>query len=82
MSAFSSRTSGYKAGVLLLFLASIVFIVGYTSPYWAGAELTSSLGGLVTTTYYEGIWMLCISVEAVGYGATSGASYGLFGFRE
>lgn len=82
MSAFSSRTSGYKAGVLLLFLASVVFIVGYAGPYWASAELIKTLGGLVTTTYSEGIWMLCISVEAIGYGATSCAAYGLIGFRE
>lgn len=78
MSAFTSRTSGYKAGVFLLFFASIVFIVGYASPYWASAELT----WLAATTSSEGLWMMCLSLNLAGYTKTDCVPSGLLRFRE
>ena len=81
MSAFTSRTSGYKAGVFLLFFASIVFIVGYASPYWASAELTW-LAAPFAATSSEGLWMMCLSLNLAGSTETDCVLSGLLRFRE
>lgn len=34
MSAFGVRSRGYQAGILLLYIASSLFIIGIVSPMW------------------------------------------------
>lgn len=76
MSAFSSRSSGYKAGVLLMVLAFCVFVVGYGAPYWASktTQYGTSFGG-AELKIHEGPLMLCVSASAFGYSSTSCSSY-------
>lgn len=75
MSAFSSRSGAYKGGVFLLFLAVVVYIVGFVVPFWAGFSVS---GGGATASAHEGIWMLCSQASAFGSSATS---CGTFGFN-
>ncbi|XP_076470736.1 uncharacterized protein LOC143300729 [Babylonia areolata] len=74
MSAFSSRTGGYKTGVFMLFLFTIVFLVGFSAPFWTHSEKLD--GSVDQFTCDEGLWMICTSVkfyvvafeECIGYG--------------
>ncbi|KAK7114583.1 uncharacterized protein [Littorina saxatilis] len=62
MAIFSSRPSGYKAGVFLLFFAVVVFIVGYAAPTWASADTFLSI------KIHAGLWMTCTFVSLDGHG--------------
>ncbi|XP_076470731.1 uncharacterized protein LOC143300728 [Babylonia areolata] len=68
MSAFSSRTGGYKAGVLLLFFTTALFLVGFGAPFWATTESRQDYYDLV---YDQGLWMHCVTTEA-HYGSARG----------
>lgn len=52
MAGWAMRTSGYKLGVLLLFLGSLLYVIGYASPFWAdfGDDWSS------------GLWMTCYRI--------------------
>ncbi|KAK7484839.1 hypothetical protein BaRGS_00023882 [Batillaria attramentaria] len=50
MAAFTARSGGYKAGVFLLFFASVMFAVGFATPYW-----------MVYGRKHVGLWMTCLS---------------------
>ncbi|XP_070196992.1 uncharacterized protein [Littorina saxatilis] len=65
MSEFSSRSSGYKAGVVLLFFSAIAFFVGYTTPFWfyyaASSEHLIKKERSSDYSRSEGLWMMCES---------------------
>lgn len=75
MSAFSSRSGAYKGGVFLLFLAVVVYIVGFVVPFWAGLSVSGA--GFAQRTH-EGIWMLCSKTSAFGSSSTSCGTFGFY----
>ena len=54
MAGWASRTSGYKLGVFLLFLGTLLYVIGYASPYWAvfDVDVASGLWMACYTTYF------------------------------
>ncbi|KAK7089219.1 uncharacterized protein [Littorina saxatilis] len=69
MSVFSSRTSGYKAGVMILFVSAIAFFVGCATPFWY------YYAPLPTYFRYDGLWMLCSSGTIFGYSQNDCSTY-------
>ena len=87
MSTFDSRNLGYKAGVILLLVATVLFIIGFATPYWSQAENTFSarifsVNYTYTETFNEGLWMMCVSGEVVLLSAHGCGYHGVIGFRE
>ena len=82
MSAFDSRTQGYKAGVILLFVAAVLFLIAYATPYWSQASKTFADAFGIKVEYSEGLWMMCISGQIATVSSTECGQYGVIGFRE
>ena len=59
MTTFSSRPTGYKLGVVGLFLVTIVFIVGFAAPYWY--ENHHLLPNPDSASGHQGLWVICLS---------------------
>ncbi|KAK7088553.1 uncharacterized protein [Littorina saxatilis] len=57
MGVLSQRHTGYKAGLGVLVLGSVVFIVGFATPHWAHYKLT--LVGNTTIEGNSGLWKYC-----------------------
>ncbi|KAK7090232.1 uncharacterized protein [Littorina saxatilis] len=67
MSAFSSRSLGYKIGVVCLFLLTVMFLVGFSAPFWIENPNSNGYDSnlFLDVEYYSkvknttGLWMYC-----------------------
>ena len=71
MAGWTTRTSGYKLGVFLLFLSTLLYVVGYASPFWSDFDGYGS----------SGLWMACyrtfrLGVDEIECAALTGPSAG------
>ncbi|XP_076470943.1 uncharacterized protein LOC143300862 [Babylonia areolata] len=80
MSAFNSRTGGYKAGMFLLFFASFVFLVGLGAPYWYIEDIKALSSNIVINVKIRGgLWMTCTTACISIPSATGCTTLGLTG---
>ncbi|XP_076470624.1 uncharacterized protein LOC143300671 [Babylonia areolata] len=77
MSAFSSRTGGYKIGVILLFLATALFLAGMGAPYWLTTVYQDYSYDII---FQQGLWMHCVKTEISYAGVSTCEISGVVGF--
>lgn len=65
MAVFSSQPDAYKAGLALFFVACIVHVIGFASPFWQEYNLSDSrLDGI---TVHAGLWKECRLAVCVSF---------------